>query len=139
AARAPSLVISTNHVADLPSFKSCMYLALLVSNALMLHVLTVWAAKRWFRESYANFAVRRTPTRRRRLSWPDAVMAVPLRVFPDPVQLLLMKDWRLLRRDPAQWSQFLIFFGLLGLYFLNIDRFKSPSSNVGTIAWVNMV
>ena len=59
--------------------------------------------------------------------------------FPKPIQLLLIKDWRLLRRDPVQWSQFLIFFGLLGLYFLNVDRFKNPHSDIGYVTWINMV
>jgi ABC-2 type transport system permease protein len=61
------------------------------------------------------------------------------RVFfflPRPVRLLILKDLRTFRRDPAQWSQFLIFFGLLGFYFLNIPRLgyavQSPS-------WRNLV
>ena len=41
---------------------------------------------------------------------------------PRPVRLLILKDLRTFRRDPAQWSQFLIFFGLLAFYFLNIPR-----------------
>ena len=40
------------------------------------------------------------------------------------MRLLIVKDLRLFRRDPVQWSQFLIFFGLLVLYFLNIRRFS---------------
>jgi ABC-2 type transport system permease protein len=39
-----------------------------------------------------------------------------------PIRLLILKDLRTFRRDPAQWSQFLIFFGLLALYFLSIRR-----------------
>ncbi len=39
-----------------------------------------------------------------------------------PIRLLLLKDLRTFCRDPAQWSQFLIFFGLLAFYFLNIPR-----------------
>ena len=35
---------------------------------------------------------------------------------------MILKDLRTFRRDPAQWSQFLIFFGLLAFYFLNIRR-----------------
>ncbi|MEX2315603.1 MAG: hypothetical protein WD669_00520 [Pirellulales bacterium] len=140
AARQPSLEFSAHQVTDLPTFKCVMYLALLISNALLLHVLTVWAAKRWFRTSYASFAVLRTPRRQLWLVWPDRVVGFLLRMFSEPVQLLLMKDWRLLRRDPAQWSQFLIFFGLLALYFLNVDRFKNPMSGGGrTDWWVNMV
>ena len=55
---------------------------------------------------------------------------------PPPIRLLLLKDLRTFCRDPSQWSQFLIFFGLLAFYFLNIPRLgygvQSPS-------WRNMV
>jgi ABC-2 type transport system permease protein len=49
---------------------------------------------------------------------------------------LLVKDLRVVRRDPVQWSQFLIFFGLLALYFINIRRF---SYDVNYTGWVNMI
>ncbi len=52
------------------------------------------------------------------------------------MRLLIVKDLRLFRRDPVQWSQFLIFFGLLALYFANIRRF---SYDVNYTAWVNMI
>ena len=56
--------------------------------------------------------------------------------LPRPIRLLLLKDLRTFCRDPAQWSQFLIFFGLLAFYFLNIPRLgygvQSPS-------WRNLV
>ena len=35
---------------------------------------------------------------------------------------LLMKDVLLVSRDPMQWSQAVVFFGLLGAYFANIHR-----------------
>jgi ABC-2 type transport system permease protein len=106
---------------------------------LFLHVLTVWAAKRWFRTSYANFACRRTRRRVVRIGLADRLVSALLYPFPRPLQLLVAKDWQLLRRDPVQWSQFLIFFGLLGLYFLNVDRFNNPQSDIGYITWINMV
>jgi ABC-2 type transport system permease protein len=138
AARPPAIVMG-DRVADLPIVQSVLYLALLVSNALLLHVLTVWAAKRWFRVSYANLACR--PSRRRpvRRAASDRLFSILLRPFPVPLRLLLIKDWQLLRRDPVQWSQFLIFFGLLGLYFLNVDRFNNPNSELGYATWINMV
>ena len=52
------------------------------------------------------------------------------------MRLLIVKDLRLFRRDPVQWSQFMIFFGLLALYFANIRRF---SYDVNYTAWVNMI
>jgi ABC-2 type transport system permease protein len=56
--------------------------------------------------------------------------------FPAPMRLLMVKDLRLFRRDPMQWSQFLIFFGLLTLYFFNVRRFNYDLYYIG---WVNMV
>ena len=49
---------------------------------------------------------------------------------------MMIKDLRIFRRDPLQWSQFLVFLGLLMLYFLNIRRF---TYDVSSIAWVNLV
>ena len=37
---------------------------------------------------------------------------------------LLLKDIRLFLRDPVQWSQALVFFGLLTLYFLNLRQLR---------------
>jgi ABC-2 type transport system permease protein len=52
------------------------------------------------------------------------------------LRLLVVKDLRLFRRDPAQWSQFLIFFGLLVMYFLNIRRFHYDREQV---LWIHMI
>src|SRR3972149_2670593 len=71
--------------------------------------------------------------------WSDRAIPRALARLPAPTRLLVIKDWRLLRRDPVQWSQFLIFFGLLALYFANIDRFSNPSHDISRIAWINMV
>jgi ABC-2 type transport system permease protein len=138
AARRPTAVF-TGEVADLPVTKSVLYLALLISNALVLHVLTVWASKRWFRVSYTDFASRQGRRRPVRLVGADRLVSLLLFPFPPPIRLLLTKDWLLLRRDPVQWSQFLIFFGLLGLYFINVDRFNNPQSDIGYLTWINMV
>ena len=49
---------------------------------------------------------------------------------------MILKDLRTFRRDPAQWSQFLIFFGLLAFYFLNIPRL---GYGVQSPYWRNLV
>jgi ABC-2 type transport system permease protein len=138
AARITPVAVKGDNV-DLPVAKSIFNLALLISNALFFHVVTVWAAKRWFRASFANFATISTRLKRVRTALSDRIVAALLFPFPRHLHLLLMKDWQLLRRDPVQWSQFLIFFGLLGLYFLNVDRFDNPQSDIGYITWINMV
>jgi len=38
---------------------------------------------------------------------------------------------RLFRRDPLQWSQFLLFFGLLSFYFIYVRRFEYGSQLTG--------
>lgn len=47
-----------------------------------------------------------------------------LRFLPRDVQAMLMKDVRMFFRDPMQWSQVLIFFGLLAIYFANLRTFR---------------
>jgi ABC-2 type transport system permease protein len=126
-------------VANVPVVQSSMNLALLVTNALLLHVVTVWAAKHWFRTSHDRLACRHARARQAKVAFADRAATWLLVAFPKQLQVLLVKDWRLLRRDPVQWSQFLIFFGLLGLYFLNVDRFNNPNRDISYVTWVNMV
>ncbi len=139
AARPPTELLTAGAAADLPIVKSGLYLALLISNALFCHVLLTWAARKWFRRSFANFAARVVRRRQVRVSLPDRVAGWMLFAFPRPLKTLLIKDWRLLRRDPVQWSQFLIFFGLLVLYFLNMDRFNNPNREIDYVTWINMI
>ncbi len=53
-----------------------------------------------------------------------------LRPFSPPIAALVLKDVRLFWRDPAQWIQFMIFFGLLCIYVLNLRNvaldFQNP-------------
>lgn len=124
---------------DLPIVESCMYLAVLIMNALVCHLLVVKAGKWWLRDAYSTLECEPRQRRQIKVALVDRLLNACLQGFPKPVRLLLVKDWRLLRRDPVQWSQFLIFFGLLGLYFLNLDRFRAQGNDVSYITWVNMV
>lgn len=124
---------------ELPYVQSCLYLAVLISNALVCHVLVVWSGRWWYRPAFSILECRTRRVRRAEVALLDRIAQAVVAPLPKEVQLLLVKDWRLLRRDPVQWSQFLIFFGLLGLYFLNIDRFSAKSSDVSYVTWVNMV
>jgi ABC-2 type transport system permease protein len=55
-----------------------------------------------------------------------------------PLRLLLVKDLRIFRRDIAQWSQFAIFFGLLGLYFFNLRCFNYTHTYRSMIGFLNL-
>ncbi len=121
---------------ELAWIESVMFLALLLSNAMLLHVLTLWVGGRVFRASFSGLAGDRTSRKRTRVALVDRLAMRLTAWLPYQVRLLIVKDLRIFRRDPVQWSQFLIFFGLLALYFVNIRRFTYDVNYTG---WVNMV
>lgn len=43
-----------------------------------------------------------------------------LRFVRNPERALVVKDVKLFWRDPTQWSQFVIFFGIMAIYFANL-------------------
>lgn len=119
-----------------PWAESVMFLVVLISNALFFHVLLTWTGSRIYRQSYSELLAERTVRKPRQNFWIDrGIMRLSAFLSPQ-LRLLLVKDVRVFRRDPTQWSQFLIFFGLLALYFVNIRRF---SYDVNYSGWVNMI
>ncbi len=128
--------------------ESVLFLAVMISNALFFRQAGALMANRIYRAAYSRLHGHRHVATRRRghrthgrlgplpgLGWiDDVVHALPL--LRPQTRLMIVKDLRLFRRDPVQWSQFLIFFGLLGLYFVNIRRFTYDYHYVG---WVNTV
>lgn len=119
-----------------PWAESVLFLTLLVSNALVLHVAMTWVAGRIYRRSYSSLITEHTPRRPTHNFWLDRVIVGAIPLVSREMRLLLIKDLRLFRRDPVQWTQFLIFFGLLALYFANIRRFSYDMNYSG---WVNMI
>ncbi|HDN95164.1 MAG TPA: hypothetical protein ENG76_03675 [Nitrospirae bacterium] len=100
--------------------KSAFWLLLLISNALFLG-LVVYKFSRtiyypgWVRSSFAGS--------KKKYGDREGLVEKLLRSsgFIKPaMQGLIMKDIKLFWRDPLQWSQFTIFFGLLAIYFANI-------------------
>jgi len=57
-------------------------------------------------------------------------------VLSPPTRALLFKDIRTFIRDPSQWTQFIIFFGLLALYIANLRN-----RNYGILSpfWKNII
>lgn len=117
-------------------YESILFLALTISNALVLQLIAVWVAGKTYRTGYSALSGEHTARRKVRPALVDQLVDVMLWPLGQNVRLLVVKDLRLFRRDPVQWSQFLIFFGLLALYFLNTRRL---SYDVNYIAWVNMI
>ena len=116
--------------------ESLLFLSLLISNALFLRVLAVAIGRRIYRTSYSELRTERARRRPGKRFWLDQLVLRWTPLVTPQMRLLIVKDLRLFRRDPVQWSQFIIFFALLGLYFTNIRRF---SYDVNYTAWVNMI
>ena len=52
------------------------------------------------------------------------------------LRILVIKDLKTFLRDPVQWSQVLIFFGLLAVYFINM---RSVQGNIDAPMWNNLI
>ncbi|MBX7167047.1 MAG: hypothetical protein K1X74_12020 [Pirellulales bacterium] len=116
--------------------ESLMFLTVLIANALFGQLLAVLVAGKLLRPGYAALHGEKAGRVQVDLGWIDRAvdrLAYPL---PTSMRLLLVKDLRLFRRDPIQWSQYAIFFSLLAFYFLNIRRL---SYDVSHVSWVNAV
>lgn len=124
---------------DLPWAECGKYFIVLLSNALVLHLIVLQLGKALFRKSYSGLQTQEAKRIMPKLYWVDAVADFCMQLLSRETRLLIIKDLRLFRRDPVQWSQFLIFFGLLLLYFANIDRFRQHRTDVSILAWVNIV
>jgi ABC-2 type transport system permease protein len=98
-------------------------LALLWSNGLMLYVAATYAAKRLYRRGYNRLATGGALRKKYGSKWLDRVAGWLLRPLDPQTRLLIIKDLRTFRRDPAQWTQILIFAGLMLLYFANSPQF----------------
>lgn len=106
-----------------PWLESLLFLSVMASNALLLQLVLRYTAARCFRESYSSLQGIVPPKRRAKTIWIDRLAEFLCRPLPPPIRHMIIKDLRLFRRDPVQWAQLGIFFGLLVLYFLNVRRF----------------
>ncbi|MBN8526711.1 MAG: hypothetical protein J0M02_15365 [Planctomycetes bacterium] len=95
-----------------------LYTGLLLANAGGIAVVAEFVAARRFRRDLDALSGRPDDTTSRAVTqeWR------PLAFLPGELGLLVAKDLRLFRRDPAQVLQFTAFFGLLGFYLLMLPR-----------------
>jgi ABC-2 type transport system permease protein len=134
----PSWWLSTGLLAaaDRAWSECILFLTLMISNALFFRQLTLWTAERLYRPAYSGLFGKLRRHKRPRSMRLDRLLSRLMGPLPATVRLMAIKDLRLFRRDPLQWSQILIFVGFLVLYFLYIPSFSYSSS---AVSWVNMV
>jgi ABC-2 type transport system permease protein len=112
------------------------FLMMLSAHAGLAYLSAAVVARDLYRRGYSRVQGGRSTRRRRPRALLDPAFHSLFCFVPHPIRLLILKDLRTFLRDPAQWSQFLIFFGLLGFYFLNIPRL---GYGVQTPYWRNLV
>ena len=99
-----------------------MFWLTLVANTLVLALLIQWLGTRTFFPAWQRVAgeggARRRPAEL--LGW----LQPALRFLPHDIRGMILKDIRAFLRDPLQWSQALIFFGLLAIYFGSFRSFR---------------
>lgn len=125
--------------------KGGFFFLVLLSNALMGLLVGFTLVSHGFYGSYASAISSRTErtqreaserrAKSRRRSLLDTLMGwLPLLSLP--MKALVVKDMRVFWRDPVQWTQFVIFFGLLCIYVLNL---RNVAMNFQNEFWETLI
>jgi ABC-2 type transport system permease protein len=99
------------------------FLWVLLSNALLIPHILGALGQSLLRSSFGQLSSGPRFAPAWQAQWLDSFSNLLLRPLSPTMRLVLIKDLRLFRRDPLQWSQFLLFFGLLSFYFIYVRRF----------------
>ncbi len=111
-----------------------IYFGVLTMTALTLTTGVEWIGSRTFQASWEKLEMGRG--KQSGTSRAFRIGDVLLGFLRSDVRAMVMKDFRTFCRDAMQWSQALIFFGLLGIYFGNI---RSLDYHTYSPMWRNMV
>ena len=108
------------------------YLGLLASNSLFLCLLAYGFASRAYVRAWDRI---HSMSSKRRVGHLEIVMPtsgpiprIVRRVTRQPMYQLIAKDLKTFVRDPVQWTQCAVLFGLLGLYILNLRNLRYPAA-----------
>ena len=109
---------------------------LLLSTALFAGLLGIHLARRLYLPAYHRIQCIRRKRRSRGGTAFYRLLERSLLGMSPEMRFLLVKDVKTFLRDPVQWSQVLIFFGLLGVYFINMRHLQYDLSNP---LWSNLI
>ncbi|MBN1343479.1 MAG: hypothetical protein JXQ73_12400 [Phycisphaerae bacterium] len=112
------------------------YLFITLANGLFFSWLAVLIVSRRVSDAFARAQCRSTRVIRAGGRITSVVASVFFFYLPRRMRWLAMKDLRTLVRDPLQWSQLAILFGLLTLYVVNIPRL---SLDISSLKWQVLV
>ena len=116
--------------------ESLGFLSLLASHAMLLYLLVGALGRAWYAQGVSELAGMGGQRKTSRRAIADQMVWAATGLLPPRMRHLLLKDFRVFRRDTLQWSQLAIFIALLVLYFLNMQRWQSSA---GQQTWLIMV
>lgn len=138
----PSRWLSTSILAMVTGdyrWRGMMYLLVLFSNTLLAVFILFILGNRIYPEALLRWRARAVTLKKVRKGrvFIDLLTAI----LPEDLGSVISKDIRLFLRDPEQWGQVIMFFGLLGLYFMNLKNFRYhwlPSVWKNLISFLNV-
>jgi ABC-2 type transport system permease protein len=130
------------------AWKGTFFFLVLLSNAMMFTMICVSASGRIFYDGWSrnhsqgSFRLGVTVLDKKitlpRVRFLERVLNLLPRV-DSCTRALVLKDIRVFFRDTSQWSQFVIFFGLLGLYVVNLRNVRYDWNNQYWAAFVSFL
>lgn len=105
--------------------ESMFFFLLLLANALMAVLVATLMAERVFYPGWSDlWGTEQRGTREAGRGFLSRVDRW-FRFLRDPARSLVIKDIKLFWRDPTQWTQFVLFFGIMALYVANLRNTSS--------------
>jgi len=118
--------------------RGILFFSALLSSALMTTMLIEWLGKHTFYDAWQK-TISGGRTQRKTVMLKSLSMME--RFLPHDVSAIIIKDIRTFFRDASQWSQALVFFGMLAFYFANLRTFNYnalPDEWRSAIAFLNV-
>lgn len=116
--------------------EALLYLGVTAANALFLSWIAVNVVASSLVAAYDRATAGRTGGRRPASSASGGVCGSIFCYLPTTLRLIAAKDLRTFFRDPAQWSQLTILFGLLVLYLANMPTLRLEFSASGWFLFI---
>ncbi len=104
--------------------ESALYLGVTVANALFASWLSVLIVAKHFNVAHDRASAGQQEARRTACHPSGGVAGLVFCYLPLPLRLIAAKDLRTFFRDPLQWSQLVILFGLIVLYLTNMPTLR---------------
>ena len=119
--------------------EAIFFFLLLLANALFVLWLVTILAEKLFYPGWSDLEAGDEQAARSVAKGPLRHLDRLLRILPQPTRALMVKDMKLFWRDPAQWAQFVLFFGLMALYVANLGSARSFARQETWSAWATLL